>query len=62
MSFTDLDDKAVRGGRFFRITPLLNWYASRHLRLMAAYGFGVLDRFDAIGVTHVFDGRIALTF
>jgi len=59
-SYTDMDSKAIDGGRFWRITPMLNWHMSDNVRLEFVYGYGVLDRFDTRGETHFFQTRIQL--
>ena len=59
-SYTDLDDRTVQGGKFARITPMVNWYLSRNVRLEFAYGYGRLDRFDLKGNTQFFQTRIQL--
>ena len=61
-SYIDLDDGALSGGRFWRLTPMVNWYLSDHVRLEAAYGFGTLDRFTLAGNTHFFQSRLQLQF
>ena len=38
----DLDDGVIKGGKFWRITPMLNWYMANMVRLEFAYGYGVL--------------------
>ena len=45
-SYIDLDSGSLRGGRFWRLTPMVNWYLSDHVRLEMTYGYGSLDRFD----------------
>jgi phosphate-selective porin OprO/OprP len=59
-SFTtfDLDGGTVTGGKFWRFTPMVNWYASDHLRLAFVYGYGSLDRFGLVGRTHFFQTRL----
>lgn len=59
-SYTDLDDGSIRGGRFRRITPMVNWHLSDNMRLEFAYGYGVLDRFGLQGTTHFFQTRLQL--
>ena len=61
-SYIDLDGGTLRGGRFWRITPMVNWHLSDNVRLEAAYGYGQLDRFDLTGATQFFQSRIQLTF
>lgn len=59
-SYVDLDSGPIEGGRFFRATALVNWYLTDTLRLEAAYGFGVLDRFGVVGETHFLQTRVQL--
>jgi len=61
-SYTDLDDGPIRGGRFWRLTPMVNWYLSDHLRLELAYGVGQLDRFGVSGTTQFFQSRLQFQF
>ena len=61
-SYIDLDGGNLKGGRFWRITPMANWHLSDNVRLEAAYGYGKLDRFDLTGATQFFQSRIQLTF
>jgi phosphate-selective porin OprO/OprP len=60
VSYVDLDSGVIRGGRFWRVTPMVNWYLSDQLRLEFAYGFGVLDRFNLHGATQFFQSRLQL--
>ena len=61
-SYIDLESNTVHGGRFARITPQVNWYLSRNVRLELNYGYGHLDRFDLRGNTQFFQSRIQLQF
>jgi phosphate-selective porin OprO/OprP len=61
-SYIDLDSGPIRGGRFWRATPMVNWHMSDHVRLEFAYGYGSLDRFDLIGKTQFFQTRVQLQF
>ena len=54
----DLNDGTIQGGKFWRITPMVNWYMSRIVRLELAYGYGVLDRYNIKGATQFFQSRI----
>ena len=54
----DLDDGAINGGKFWRITPMVNWYLTRILRLEFAYGYGILDRYHLKGATQFFQSRL----
>ncbi len=60
-SSLDLNDGSIQGGKFTRITPMVNWYMSKDLRLELAYGYGVLDRLGMKGVTQFFQTRIQFT-
>jgi phosphate-selective porin OprO/OprP len=60
-SYVDLDSGPIDGGRFFRVTPQVNWYVSETLRFEAAYGYGILDRMEMTGHTHFFQLRMQLT-
>lgn len=59
-STLDLDSGTLNGGKFWRITPMINWYLSENVRFELAYGYGVLDRFNKTGATHFFQSRIQL--
>ena len=60
-SRTNLDSGTLRGGKFWRFTPMLNWHMSDHVRLEFSYGVGNLDRFELNGVTHFFQTRLQLS-
>lgn len=60
-STLDLTDASIDGGKFWRITPMINWYMSRYIRLELTYGYGVLDRFGLKGGTQFFQSRIQFT-
>jgi phosphate-selective porin OprO/OprP len=59
-SYTDLDSGTIRGGKFWRFTPMVNWYLSNNVRLEMAYGYGSLDRFSLNGKTQFFQTRLQL--
>jgi phosphate-selective porin OprO/OprP len=61
-SYIDLDSRSVRGGKFWRFTPMVNWHVSDNIRLEFAYGYGSLDRFDLAGKTQFFQSRVQLQF
>ena len=50
----NLDSELISGGKFKRFTPMVNWYLTDYLRLVAAYGVGRLDRFNLKGTTQFF--------
>lgn len=60
-SYIDLDGGTIQGGRFWRLTPGINWYASANVRLVAEYGYGQLDRDGIVGGTHFLQLRLQLT-
>lgn len=60
-STLDLNSGTLEGGKFWRITPMVNWYLSRDIRLELAYGYGVLDRFSLKGTTQFFQTRVQFT-
>ena len=57
LSYSDLNDGPIRGGKFWRITPMVNWHMSDNVRLEFVYGYSALDRFDVTGKTHYFQSR-----
>ena len=59
-TFADFDDKAITGGKYWRLTPMLNWYLSDQVRLEVAYGYSSLNRFGTVGKTQFFQTRIQL--
>jgi phosphate-selective porin OprO and OprP len=59
-SYINLDSGTLTGGKFWRYTPMLNWYLSDNIRLEFAYGIGRLNRFGLIGYTQFFQSRIQL--
>jgi phosphate-selective porin OprO and OprP len=61
MSYIDLDNRDINGGKLFRLTSMMNWYLSDNVRFEFVYGYGILDRFDLDGHTHFFQSRIQLT-
>jgi len=60
VSDIDLDSGPLRGGKFRRITPMVNWHLSDNVRLEFTYGYGVLDKDDLKGGTQFFQTRIQL--
>ncbi len=61
VSNLDLDGGTINGGKFWRITPMVNWYLSSYVRWEFAYGYGTLDRYNLKGSTHFFQSRIQLS-
>ena len=61
-STLNLNDGNIKGGQFWRITPMVNWYLSKNIRWEFIYGFGKLDRYDLQGNVQFFESRIQFTF
>jgi phosphate-selective porin OprO/OprP len=61
LSTFDLNDGSIQGGKFTRVTPMVNWYMSKMMRLEFIYGYGVLDRFGMNGDIHLFQIRLQLS-
>lgn len=61
-NYIDLDSGMFHGGKFWRITPMVNWHMSDNVRLEFVYGYGELDRFGMTGGTQFFQSRIQLGF
>jgi len=59
-SYIDLDDQDIDGGKFWRITPGMNWHMSDNVRLEFFAGYGMLDRFDREGGTVFVQTRLQL--
>jgi phosphate-selective porin OprO/OprP len=57
----DLNDGSIKGGKFWRITPMVNWYMSKYVRTEFIYGYGVLDRYNLKGNVQIFQARLQLT-
>jgi phosphate-selective porin OprO/OprP len=60
-SYSDFDSGTLQGGKFWKLTPMMNWHMSDNARLEFGYGYGLLDRFDLQGRTHFWQARIQLT-
>ena len=62
VSYVDLDSGAIAGGKFMRVTPVVNWYLSKFVRLEAEYGYSRLDRDGLVGDTQYVQARLQLQF
>lgn len=56
-SYTDLDSEGIKGGKFWRFTPMVNWHMTDNIRLEFTTGYGMLDRFGEEGGTFFFGTR-----
>jgi phosphate-selective porin OprO/OprP len=54
----DLDGGLIKGGKWWRFTPMVNWYLSSMVRFEVAYGYGTLNRYGLKGATQFFQSRI----
>jgi len=61
LSSLDLNDGSINGGKFWRITPMVNWYMTKYMRMEFIYGYGVLDRYKLKGNLQIFQARIQFT-
>jgi phosphate-selective porin OprO and OprP len=62
LTYIDLNDGPIQGGKMWRLSPMLAWHLSDAWRWTFAYGYGVLDRYDKKGATQFFQSRIQLQF
>jgi phosphate-selective porin OprO/OprP len=60
-SMLNLNDGNIQGGSFWRLTPMLNWYMTKILRMEFIYGYGVLDRYGKQGGVQFFESRFQVT-
>src|SRR5688572_28925641 len=60
-SVFNLNDGSIKGGKFWRITPMINWYLTKIMRMEFVYGYGVLDRYNLSGAVQFFESRIQFT-
>jgi phosphate-selective porin OprO/OprP len=60
-SMLDLNDRKIEGGKFWRITPMVNWYVTKVIRMEFVYGYGVLDKYQMKGAVQFFQSRIQFT-
>jgi len=59
-SYSDLNGGTIRGGTFWRFTPMVNWHMSENIRLEFVYGYSSLNRFGTIGKAQFFQSRLQL--
>jgi phosphate-selective porin OprO/OprP len=60
LSYIDLDSGGISGGRFARITPMINWHLSANVRIEFTTGYGLLDKGGQVGETLFFATRLQL--
>ena len=59
-SYANLNSGPIQGGKFWRFTPMVNWFLSDNIRLEFTYGYGSLNRFGLVGNTQFFQTRLQL--
>jgi phosphate-selective porin OprO and OprP len=59
-SYVDMNSGAIDGGKFWRITPMVNWHMSSTTRLELVYGYSGLGRDGIQGNTSYFQTRLQL--
>jgi len=57
-STSELNGGSIKGGKFWRLSPQVNWYATKNIRLEFMYGYGILNRFNIKGATQFFQSRL----
>lgn len=60
-SYVDLESGDIDGGKFQRITPMVNWHLSDNARLEFVYGYSMLDRDGLDGNTQYIQSRLQLS-
>ena len=61
VSTLNLNDGSIKGGKMTRITPMVNWYMSKVVRMEFIYGYGILDRYNKTGIVQFFESSIQFT-
>jgi phosphate-selective porin OprO/OprP len=62
VSYSNLNSDSLSGGKFWRVTPMVNWYLNDQARLEFSYGISGLDRFGVRSTTEFFQARLQLQF
>lgn len=62
LTYNDFDDGSFQGGKFWRLTPMVNWHLADFLNLKFVYGYGVLDRFGVKGETQFLQTRFQFSY
>lgn len=60
-SMFNVNDGDIRGGELWRITPMINWYMAKFMRMEFIYGYVIFDRFNLRGNARIFETRIQFT-
>ena len=62
LSYLNLDDGPIHGGRMMVFMPGLNWYWNKHLRLQANYGWATVQDGPHPGNLQIFQTRLQLLY
>ena len=62
LSYIDLDDGGIQGGKFWRITPMMNWHLSDHARSSSPTATASSIASTSRARTHFFQSRLQLQF
>jgi phosphate-selective porin OprO and OprP len=60
LTYNDFDDAGFQGGKFWRLTPMVNWHLDDLVHVSFVYGYGRLERFGVTGTTQFFQTRLLL--
>jgi phosphate-selective porin OprO/OprP len=60
LTYNDFDDLSFHGGKFWRLTPMVNWHLDDMLHVSFIYGYSKLDRFGVTGTTQFFQTRFLI--
>ena len=60
-STLDLNDGSIKGGKLWRLTPMVNWYMTKNFRLEFVYGYSVLNRYNLEGTLQIYQARFQIT-
>jgi len=60
VSYNDFDDGSFQGGKFSRLTSMINWHLDDLLHVSFIYGYSKLDRFGLTGTTQFFQTRFLI--
>lgn len=61
VSTLNLDDRSIEGGKMWRITPMINWYMTKIIRMEFIYGYAILERYSKRGILQLFESRLQFT-
>jgi len=61
LSTFNLNDGAIKGGQMWRLTPMINWYMTKIIRMEFIYGYVILDRYNLKGHVQLFESRLQFT-